>query len=257
MEEGEGSKNQRTPGIPHEENRKNRSVAMITNPPADFESSGGPASAGLRADLYLQLATASAQQGQRSAESRFLLLAAAAADEAGLLSVAEGCRERIVRMNPDHTLRRFSTVREALTYPEFASYVRELGEAYPAAKGDYLLERYRAAGFDGRHPFNDELSAYRWPIKKVKRVASAVRRPSADREPVRTLPNDEMEEESADFTPMPFEWPAASRPVTTRLSSAWAAMIGLLIGLSLGIWIAPRLGPIVETLQYWWEKAVH
>ncbi len=229
---------------------------MITNPPADFEPSGGPASAGSRSDLYLQLATAAGQQEQRSAETRFLLLAAAAAEEAGLVSVAEGCRERIIQANPDHPLRRFSTVAEAAAHPEFASYVRELREAYPAAKGDYLLERYRAAGFDGRHPFSDQLSSYRWPIKKVKRVASAARRPAIERAPVETLP-EEMDASSPGFTPMPFEWPAASRPVGTKLSPAWAALIGLLAGVSLGIWIAPRVGPIVEVFQIWWEKVVH
>ncbi len=230
---------------------------MITNPPADFEGSGGPASAGSRADLYLQLATASGQQGQRSAETRFLLLAGAAAEEAGLVSVAEGCRERIVQMNPDHALRRFTTVAEAMTHPEFASYVRELGEAYPAAKGDYLLERYRAAGFDGQHPYSNQLSSFRWPNKKVKRVSSTGRRSSVDRTSVGTLPTDPTDVDSPEFTPMPFEWPAASRPVASKLSPAWAALIGLLAGMSLGLWIAPRLGPILDGLQHWWEKVVH
>jgi hypothetical protein len=230
---------------------------MITNPPN--EPSSPLPTPGALADLYLQLATAAGGQDQRSAEVRFYVLAAGAAEQGGFVSVAEGCRQRILEQNPDHPARRFKSMGEALSHPDFAAYVRDLQEAYPPTKGEYLLERYRAAGYDGEHPFRDSLRSFRWPVKRrALAVPGSRKRPDAGM-PAEVL-FDRSEASRAELTlpsfePLPFEWPTASRPPTLKISPVWAASVGVLAGLILGLWLSPRVGPWADQIRLWWESA--
>ncbi|MBY0589501.1 hypothetical protein K2X85_20185 [bacterium] len=220
---------------------------MITKPASEPEPS-----AASRADLYLQLATAAGREGQLAAEPRFLLLASFWAHRAGLVDVANGCRERIVALQPDHVLRRFPSIADALSHDEFATYVHELGEAYPTSKGEYLLERYRTAGYGGDHPFTQQLAHERWPARPAKKSRpSRIMTIVADRREDRPNLSDDA---IPTYEPVPFEWPTASARPSVRLSARWAGLMGMILGLSAGIWIGPRIPAWAELLSRWWDK---
>lgn len=68
-----------------------------------------------------------------------------------------------------------------------------------------------------------------------------------------SIPMDEVPSPIPTFEPIPFEWPTASaRSVGLfgRISTPWALVIGLLAGMSIGIWVGPRLGPWLEFIRH-------
>lgn len=105
-------------------------------------------------DLYLHLARASEEQNRVLQRDKFLVLAAGIALQAGYPSIAEDCRRRVLEQNPNHLLRNYATMREALASDDIRHYSHQLSRIYPFEKAEYLLDKYRASGYSGRHGYD-------------------------------------------------------------------------------------------------------
>jgi hypothetical protein len=88
---------------------------------------------------YVKLAALSAGKGQPLGRDRFLILAGAAACHAGLLDVAERCRELVLHDNPRHLIGRFATFPDALRSDEFTPLLKHLQRLCPVEQAEYLL----------------------------------------------------------------------------------------------------------------------
>lgn len=159
-------------------------------------------------DLYLHLARASEEQRRPLQRDKFLVLAASVATGAGSTEVAEECRSRILHSNPNHMLKSFGTMAEALSCEDVRHYSQQLLRLYPFEKAEYLLHKFLAGGYSGRHgytemiekmsapptaerPVNDEVSggprqelARHSPVSGINRPAPSQARPiPAKKEP--------------------------------------------------------------------------
>lgn len=105
-------------------------------------------------DLYLHLAKASEEQGRPLQQDKFLVLAARVAQKAGWIRVAEDCRRHILKHNPNHILKRFPSMAEALECDDIRQYIRQLMRIYPFEKAEYLLDKFRASGYSGKHGYS-------------------------------------------------------------------------------------------------------
>jgi hypothetical protein len=101
-------------------------------------------------DLYLNLADASEEQGKPLQRDKFLVLAAGAAQGGGFLQIAEDCRTRILQHNPNHLLREFASMAEAVRSEDLRGVTVQLQRAYPFEKAEYLLAKFRDGGFQVR-----------------------------------------------------------------------------------------------------------
>jgi hypothetical protein len=72
--------------------------------------------------------------------SRMLVLAGALAAELGLHSVADYCRDHILRQNPRHLVRRWPTLGVALEQGEFQAFLKQVQRRYPAEKAERMLD---------------------------------------------------------------------------------------------------------------------
>lgn len=88
---------------------------------------------------YLRLADLAQRKGQVSGRNRFLLLAAVDACHAGLLSVATLCRNRVLRDEPRHLIRRFPTIPDAIRSEDFQSFARRLARFCSREQAEHLL----------------------------------------------------------------------------------------------------------------------
>lgn len=104
-------------------------------------------------DLYLHLACAAEAEARPLTRDKFLILAAGVAQTAGYSGIAEDCRLRVLEHNPNHMLKYFGSVREALRSSEIRHYVRQLFRLYPFEKAEFLLAQYRASGYAGHHGY--------------------------------------------------------------------------------------------------------
>ncbi|MFO0947511.1 MAG: hypothetical protein U1D30_16565 [Planctomycetota bacterium] len=106
-------------------------------------------------DLYLHLACASDAEGRPLQRDKFLILAAEIAHVSGYGGIAEQCRIRVLERNPNHMLKYFASMREALGSDEVRSYTRQLFRLYPFERAEHLLSKYRASGYTGHHGFHE------------------------------------------------------------------------------------------------------
>lgn len=105
-------------------------------------------------DLYLHLASAADADARPIQRDKFLILAAGIAQTVGYAGIAEDCRLRVIENNPNHLLRQFATVREALRSSEVRYYIRQLLRLYPFEKAEFLLMKYRDGGYQGHHGYD-------------------------------------------------------------------------------------------------------
>jgi hypothetical protein len=89
---------------------------------------------------YVKLAALSAGKGQPLGRDRFLVLAGAAACHAGLLDVAERCRELVVQDNPQHLIGRFDSFPDAMRSEDFTPLLKHLQRLCPVEQAEYLLQ---------------------------------------------------------------------------------------------------------------------
>lgn len=90
---------------------------------------------------YARLAAVSWQRGQLPGRDRLLILCGAAACHAGLLAVAERCRELVLVRNPRHLLHRYPSFPDALRGAELPPLVRQLTRQCSPEQAEFLLSR--------------------------------------------------------------------------------------------------------------------
>ena len=89
---------------------------------------------------YVKLAALSAGKGQPLGRDRFLILAGAAACRAGLLDVAERCRELVLHDNPRHLIGGFDSFPDAMRSEDFTPLLKHLQRLCPVEQAEYLLQ---------------------------------------------------------------------------------------------------------------------
>lgn len=90
--------------------------------------------------VYLHLARASGQRRQPLAKDKLLILAAAAAAESGLDEVSAYCRRAVLRHNPQHLLREWPTIEDALAAADFQAFLKKLRREYSSERAEHLLD---------------------------------------------------------------------------------------------------------------------
>lgn len=95
--------------------------------------------------IYKELADAHERQGQPQMRDRFLVLAADAALTAGRRVEADLLLARLLRSNPHHMLRPYSSFTDAMASADIQKYVGELRRTYPPAKAAQEFDTLRAA----------------------------------------------------------------------------------------------------------------
>src|SRR5436305_966865 len=94
--------------------------------------------------IYKELADAHERQGQPQLRDRFLVLAADAARTADRPAEADLLLARLLRSNPHHMLRPFSSFGEAMASPDIQNYVAELRRTHPPEKAEADFDALRA-----------------------------------------------------------------------------------------------------------------
>lgn len=90
--------------------------------------------------LYEQLAEKYHARGKYPERDRFLILAADAAWNAGHPDAAEVLRKRILEYNPNHLLRPYGSLAEALKSADILAYVQQLRRGYPRERAVELMK---------------------------------------------------------------------------------------------------------------------
>lgn len=207
----------------------------------DSRRSGSPSPEAV-IDLYLHLATASNQQRQQHQETKFLVLAACAAQDSGYTDIADDCMAKVLAQNASHMLKNYRTMAEAVQSDSVAEYVVQLRKIYPPEKAEYLLGKYRASGYRGQHEFGEQLGMD--DSASQVRGSAASQRPKLTSRAVRSTGKKGVVAAGngapLDFEPLPLEWPMERRwPEFNRkvaIGFAVGAVVGLIIGLWLGAW---------------------
>src|SRR5947209_3215371 len=90
-------------------------------------------------DTYRKLADWHHNHGQPQHRDRFLVLAADSALAEGRADDSEALRQRLLRVNPHHLLKPFSSFGQALKSPDVQTYVSDLRRSYPIHIASDLL----------------------------------------------------------------------------------------------------------------------
>ena len=88
---------------------------------------------------YQKLAAFYDRKGQPQQRDRFLVLAADAAQSAGNADEAESLRLQLLRHNPHHLLRPFTSFAQAMNSADVQSYLNDLRNSYPPKKASEML----------------------------------------------------------------------------------------------------------------------
>ena len=88
---------------------------------------------------YLQLAIVSEQKRQYSGRDKLLLLAGQAGCQAGLLEIADRCRDLVLNRNPHHLVGKQDHFHEMLTTEEGMSLMRQLERQIPLERVELLV----------------------------------------------------------------------------------------------------------------------
>src|SRR5437762_1999563 len=95
--------------------------------------------------IYKELADAHERQNQPQMRDRYLVLAADAALSAGRTAEADLLLARLLRSNPHHMLRPFTSFAQAMTSPDIRNYVGELRRTHPPEQAEAEFDALRAA----------------------------------------------------------------------------------------------------------------
>jgi hypothetical protein len=95
--------------------------------------------------VYRDLAEWYERHGQPQMRDRFLMLAADAALTAARTLEAERLRQRLLHLNPQHLLRPYQSMAQALQAPDVQIYLRDLRTNYPLETARDLLRNVRAS----------------------------------------------------------------------------------------------------------------
>jgi hypothetical protein len=95
---------------------------------------------------YRELARGYDTQGQAQVRDRFLVLAADAALAGDRCDEAEQIRQELLRLNPHHLLKPFTTLAQALQSVDVKNYIDGLRRTYPLESAEQMLEQMRHEG---------------------------------------------------------------------------------------------------------------
>ncbi len=135
--------------------------------------------------MYEDLADMYDRQGQAKLRDWFLVLAADAAFTVGMKEPAERLRSRLLKENPHHLLKPFTSFSEALNSPDIQSYIGDLRRAYPPESADQLLRTHKPNS--GTSPLPEPVKAKQEKSAIPMSTSSALpkpERPAPRREPV-------------------------------------------------------------------------
>jgi hypothetical protein len=94
--------------------------------------------------IYKELADRHERQGQPQMRDRYLVLAADAAVSAGRAAEADLLLTRLLRANPHHMLRPFTSFAEAMASADIRNYVGELRRTHPPEQAEAEFDALRA-----------------------------------------------------------------------------------------------------------------
>ena len=94
---------------------------------------------------YLKLAELSQRKQNVLGCDKLLVLAGAAACEAGCLPVAERCREVLLKHQPRHLLARHNSIADALRGDEFAPLLKRLRKLCSFEQAEFLARQWQLA----------------------------------------------------------------------------------------------------------------
>lgn len=103
--------------------------------------------------VYLHLASASRRRQRLLVQDRLLVIAASIAAMANLPRIAAHCKRIILEHNPQHLIRRWDTVEEALQNPDFLHLLRSIQRRYPLEKAESLLDTMEIDLAHERHTY--------------------------------------------------------------------------------------------------------
>ena len=109
--------------------------------------------------LYLHLAQASKKRQRPFVRDRLLLLAGVTAVTAGLSTIAACCRDEILQNNPQHMIRRWVSMEDALADLNFRQLVQQNLRRYPLEKAEQMLS---SLGIDMSHESESYYSEYEY-----------------------------------------------------------------------------------------------
>ena len=90
--------------------------------------------------IYLHLARASELRRRLHVRDRLLVLAAVTAARIHMPRVSLLCRHRILEHNPNHAVRRWDSLEEALDDSDFLHLLRTIQRRYPLEKAERMME---------------------------------------------------------------------------------------------------------------------
>ena len=89
--------------------------------------------------IFLHLSQAYQRRQQPLVRARMLVLAGAIASELQLETIAEYCRSEILSLNPNHMVRRWSSIALALRDDEFQAFLKQMRRRFPSEKAERIL----------------------------------------------------------------------------------------------------------------------
>jgi hypothetical protein len=95
---------------------------------------------------FARLAEVSQQKRQFSQRDKFLLLTGIAACRAACIDIAARCREIVLAHNPQHLIRRYASLPDALRSEDFAAFHTQLDRFCTFEKAEYLLHEFDVGG---------------------------------------------------------------------------------------------------------------
>ena len=96
--------------------------------------------------VYKELADWYEGRREPPMRDRFLVLAADAAQRSGRVEDAERLRFRLLKLNPHHLLKPYTSFTQALQAPDVQTYIRDLRLNYPPEVALVLLNSLRTTG---------------------------------------------------------------------------------------------------------------
>jgi len=90
--------------------------------------------------LYLHLARASERRKRLHVRDRLLIISAVNATRIGLHRIAAYCRQQVLQHNPQHLIRRWTTIADALEESDFLHFLKQLQRRYPQERAERMLD---------------------------------------------------------------------------------------------------------------------
>ena len=89
--------------------------------------------------LYLHLARASQQRRRPHVRDRLLVIAGVIAGRMELTHISAYCRHKILEHNPNHLVRRWPTLEDAMEDEDFLHFLKQVQRRYPQEKAERML----------------------------------------------------------------------------------------------------------------------